>query len=189
MKQIRNIIIVVVVLLFAASHNASAQKVSISTNTLTWVNFGTANLEASVSVSKHFTIFAGAKYNPWEIRTKSQVTLMNQQTAGYLGAKYWPWHVYSGWWIGAKAQYQDFTEAGLWTQNLLKGQAAGLGLSAGYSIMITPHINLDLGLGGWGGRVLKYTGYKDLGGIEVDQSGSRNFIFLDNIIVAFAYIF
>lgn len=114
---------------------------------------------------------------------------MNQQITGFLGAKYWPWHVYSGWWIGAKAQYQDFAQAGLWSQNLVTGQAVGLGLSAGYSIMISPHVNLDLGLGGWGGRALKYTGYKDLGGIEIDQTGSKNFVFLDNIIVAFAYIF
>lgn len=189
MKNIRNIIIIIAVLLVANPRTADAQKVSVSTNMLTWANMGTANVDANVSVSKHFTLFAGAKYNPWEIRTKSQVTLMNQQITGYLGAKYWPWHVYSGWWIGAKAQFQDFDQAGLWSQNLVSGKALGLGLSAGYSIMISEHINLDLGIGGWGGRVLNYVGYKDLGGIEAATKGSRNFVFLDNMIVAFAYIF
>ena len=55
--------------------------------------------------------------------------------------------------------------------------------------MIGKHVNLDFGLGGWGGRVLKYTAYKDLGGLEVDRTGARNFIFFDSVIVAVAYIF
>jgi hypothetical protein len=114
---------------------------------------------------------------------------MNNQITGYAGVKYWPWHVYSGWWLGAKAQFQDFDEAGLWSENLVSGQALGLGLSAGYSIMIGSHVNVDFGVGGWGGRVLKYTAYKDLGGYEVDKVGAKNFIFLDNIMVAFVYIF
>lgn len=189
MKKIRNIIIIIAALLAGNAYTADAQKVSVSTNLLTWANFGTANLEANVSVSKHFTLFAGAKYNPWEIRTKSQVTLLNQQLTGFLGAKYWPWHVYSGWWIGAKAQFQDFDQAGLWSQNLVSGKALGLGLSAGYSVMISEKVNLDLGIGGWGGSVLGYTAYKDLAGLEVAQQGKRGFIFLDNMIVAFTYIF
>ena len=189
MKKIRNIIILVAVLLIAGTRTADAQKVSLSTNVVTWANLGTANLEANVSVHKNVTLFGGMKYNPWDLRTKSQVTINNQQITGYVGAKYWPWHVYSGWWLGAKAQFQDFDQAGLLSENLVSGQALGAGLSAGYSIMIGSHVNLDLGVGAWGGRVLKYTAYKDLGGYEIDTVGARNFIFLDNVIVAFAYIF
>lgn len=189
MKKLRNIIIVAAVLLFATPRLAQAQQWAVSTNAITWANLGTINLEGSVSVDKRVTLFAGAKYNPWDLRTKSQVTLMNNQITGYAGVKYWPWHVYSGWWLGAKAQFQDFDEAGLWSENLVSGQALGLGLSAGYSIMIGSHVNVDFGVGGWGGRVLKYTAYKDLGGYEVDKVGAKNFIFLDNIIVAFVYIF
>lgn len=189
MKKIRNIIILVAVLLIAGTRTADAQKVSLSTNVVTWANLGTANLEANVSLHKNVTLFGGMKYNPWDLRTKSQVTINNQQITGYVGAKYWPWHVYSGWWLGAKAQFQDFDQAGLLSENLVSGQALGAGLSAGYSIMIGSHVNLDLGVGAWGGRVLKYTAYKDLGGYEIDKVGARNFIFLDNVIVAFAYIF
>lgn len=97
MKKIRNIIILVAVLLIAGTRTADAQKVSLSTNVVTWANLGTANLEANVSVHKNVTLFGGMKYNPWDLRTKSQVTINNQQITGYVGAKYWPWHVYSGW--------------------------------------------------------------------------------------------
>jgi len=175
--------------MFGTPQLADAQQVSLSTNLLTWANFGTTNLDAAVSVSKNFTVHAGAKYNPWEFRTKSQVTILNQQITGYVGAKYWPWHVYSGWWIGAKAQFQDFAQAGIWSENLVDGQALGLGLSAGYSIMISSHVNIDFGLGGWGGRVLKYNGYNDIGGLEVGVTGAKNFIFVDSINIAIAYIF
>ena len=114
---------------------------------------------------------------------------MNQQRTAYAGAKYWPWHVYSGWWFGAKAQYTGFDEAGVFSQNLISGNALGAGLSAGYSIMLGSHVNLDLGFGAWGGRLLNYTRYNDLGGLEVASTGSRNFVFLDNVVIAFAYIF
>ena len=189
MKKFRNIIILVAVLLVAGAHSADAQKVSLSSNLITWANLGTANLEGSISVHKNVTVFAGANYNPWEMRTISEVPLSNKQITGFVGAKYWPWHVYSGWWFGAKAQFKDFDTAGLISQNLISGQALGAGLSAGYSIMIGSHVNLDLGIGAWGGRVLKYTSYKDIGGYEVDKVGARNFIFIDSVIVAFAYIF
>ena len=176
-------------LFICASRTADAQQVSISTNAITWANFGTMNVEGAVSVSKHFTVFAGVKYNPWEFATKSNVVMLDKQITGYAGAKYWPWHVYSGWWIGAKAQFQDFDQAGFLTENLVSGQALGMGLSAGYTFMISPHFNIDLGLGGWGGRVLNYTGYKDVAGIEVETTGARNFVFLDSVIIALAYIF
>ena len=191
MKHRNNIfkILFVAIIFICAPRVAHAQRVSVSTNALSWANLGTINLEGSVSVSKHFTVLAGAKYNPWKLRTKSQYVLINQQATGYVGAKYWPWHVYSGWWIGAKAQFQNFTEAGLFSENMVKGNALGAGISAGYSIMIGSHVNIDFGIGGWGGRVLKYTAYKDLGGLEVGSTGAKNFLFLDNVIVAIAYIF
>lgn len=191
MKRSNNIlkIIFVAVLFVCIPRLADAQRVSLSTNAMTWANFGTANLEAAVSVSKNFTIHAGAKYNPWEFRTKSQYVLINQQATGYVGAKYWPWHVYSGWWIGAKAQFQNFTEAGILSEEMIKGNALGAGLSFGYSFMISSHMNIDLGIGGWGGRVLNYSKYTNHYDNVLVEEGARNFVFLDNMVIAIAYIF
>ena len=191
MKHRNNIfkILFVAIIFICSPRVAHAQRVSVSTNALSWANLGTINLEGSVSVSKHFTVLAGAKYNPWKLRTKSQYVLINQQATGYVGAKYWPWHVYSGWWIGAKAQFQNFTEAGLFSENMVKGNALGAGISAGYSIMIGSHVNIDFGIGGWGGRVLKYDLYTNHYDNEKISSGAKNFVFIDNVIVAIAYIF
>lgn len=74
-------------MLLATPRLAQAQQWAVSTNAITWANLGTINLEGSVSVDKRVTLFAGAKYNPWDLRTKSQVTLMNNQITGYAGVK------------------------------------------------------------------------------------------------------
>ena len=175
MSVIRNIykITIVFLLLICASNVAKAQRWAISTNVLTWANLGTINAEGSVSVSRHFSFNAGFTVNSWELSTPTYVDIMNKQYGGYIGAKYWPWHVYSEWWIGAKMQYKNFEQVGLLTSEPVKGDALGAGLAAGYSLMIGRHVNLDFGLGFWGGRIVK----------------QRNFFFIDNVMVSFVYIF
>lgn len=172
-------------------HTAEAQKWAVSTNALTWVNLGTMNAEGSVSVDEHFTVNAGFTANPWKLTTPTNVEVMNRQYGGYLGAKYWPWHVYSEWWLGAKIQYKNFEQVGLLSQGLMLGDALGAGVSAGYSLMLGHNFNLDFGLGMWGGRLLKYEKYKgnEKKDTKLVDSGARNFIFLDNVMVSLVYIF
>lgn len=191
MKTYNNIlkIIFVILIFLSVPRLVRAQRVSVSTNALTWVNLGTINAEGSLSVSKHMTVFAGAKYNPWNIRTKSKQAFYNQQTTGYAGVKYWPWHVYSGWWFGVKTQYMDFEEYGIFTEGLIRGNALGAGISMGYSFMVTSKFNIDLGIGGWGGRIFDYERYFNIYDKEPLVSGPKNFVFVDNLIIAVAYIF
>lgn len=161
-------------LLFAGvQHAADAQEWAVSTNVLSWANLGTINAEGSYAVSDHFTYHLGFTVNPWQLRTPTYVLVKNKQYGGFVGAKYWPWQAYSEWWVGAKLQYKNFEQQGLLTGNLIKGDALGACLSAGYSLMISDHVNLDFGLGFWGGRILK----------------QRNFLFLDNVIVSIVYVF
>lgn len=193
MIDIRNIFkgIVAALALICLTQTADAQKWAVSTNALSWANLGTINAEASVSASRHFSFNAGFTANPWEMTTPTDVRIMNRQYGGYVGTKYWPWHVYSEWWIGAKVQYKNFEQVGLLTSSLIQGDAFGAGLAAGYSLMIGSHVNLDFGLGMWGGRLLDYRKYK--GAIEsesaVIEQGPRNFIYLDNIMVSLVYVF
>lgn len=163
---------------------------AVSTNAFSWVNLGTINAEGAVGIHDHFTLNAGFTANPWKMETATGVNLMNRQYGGYVGAKYWPWHTFSEWWIGAKAQYKNFEQAGLLTSNLIQGDALGAGISAGYSLMIGGHFNLDFGLGVWGGRLFRYRSYKgNTDKTKLVEDGPRNFFFLDNITVSLAYIF
>ena len=156
---------------------------AVSTNILTWLNLGTANLEADLSFHKNFSLFIGGKYNDYTFKTKSESEILNQQTTGYAGIKYWPWYVNTGWWVGIKGQYSEFATAGIFSSYLRKGTAVGGGLSGGYSFMLNKHFNLDLGLGVWGGKLIEYEDY------EKPEAGPKMFFTLDNIKVSFTYVF
>lgn len=193
MKNIGNIykVLVAALLLMCIPHMADAQKWAVSTNALSWAGLGTINAETSVSVHQHFSINAGFVANPWQMNTPTYVNLKNRQYGGYVGMKYWPWHVYSEWWVGAKFQYKNFEQVGLLSPNLRRGDAVGGGLAGGYTFLVGRNFNVDVGLGLWGGRLLRYREYE--GNVAVESKlidvGPRNFMFLDNVMIALVYIF
>lgn len=175
--------------LITISMTADAQKVSLGTDAIQWANFGTANLEMGISVHQHFSLSLGGRYNPWDFHTSSGLLMRNQQTSGYLSMRYWPWYVYSGWWLGLKAQYADYSRTGVWRHALEEGQRVGGGLSFGYTVMLSEHFNLEVGAGVWGGRSLKYTLYECPICMDVRQLGPRNFVEIDNVSLSVFYVF
>lgn len=174
---------------FAISMTAEAQKVSLGTDAIQWANFGTANLEMGISVHQHLSLSIGGRYNPWDFHSQSGLLVRNQQAGGYLGLRYWPWYVYSGWWIGAKVQYADYSRTGVWRQALEEGQRVGGGLSFGYTVMLNEHFNLEFGAGVWGGRALKYTLYECPVCMDVRKMGPCNFMDIDNVSLSMFYVF
>ena len=68
-------------------------------------------------------------------------------------------------------------------------KSIGAGLSAGYTFMINERLNLELGAGLWGGRHFKYSQYDSSETMNPITSSPKNFIAIDNITVAFMYIF
>ena len=126
---------------------AGAQKVSLSTNVLGYVNMLTLNLEGSVAVAQHWSLAASARYNPFHFKKSDGAPISSRQQAYSLGMRYWPWYVYSGWWIGGKVQYQEYNWGGLTSEKTEEGDRFGAGVSAGYTYMLAPHVNLDFGLG------------------------------------------
>lgn len=178
-----------ILLVLGLSHAARAQHISLSTNFVDWANFGTANIEAGISVSQHFSFTAGGHYNPWEFKTAKGAMMYNKQMTGYAGVRYWPWYVFSGWWIEAKAQYSSFGRTGIWRPALEKGESVGGGLSFGYTIMLNKNLNLEFGAGIWGGRHLKYTIYECPVCMRVRETGPRNFIYPDDVSISIMYLF
>ena len=171
------------------SFTANAQKVSLGTDAIQWANFGTANLEMGISVHQHLSLNVGGRYNSWDFHSQSGLLVRNQQAGGYLGLRYWPWYVYSGWWIGAKVQYADYSRTGVWRQALEEGQRVGGGLSFGYTVMLNEHFNLEFGAGVWGGRALKYTLYECPVCMDVRKMGPCNFMDIDNVSLSMFYVF
>ena len=164
--------------------------VALSTDLVDWAYLGTANLEAGVSVHRHFSLQAGAKFNPWSFKTSGLgLDLYNKQTTAYAGFRYWPWYVYSGWWVGAQAQYTGYSETGVWRHALDTGKALGAGLSFGYTLMLNENFNLEFGAGVWGGRRFEHTLYCCPDCMKVRQSGPQNFVAHNDISISVMFVF
>ena len=169
-----------------------AQIWTVQTNVLDWSALGTANVEFGASLSQHFSLVAGGRYNPWEFQDeKNDAIVRNQQKTAYLGLRYWPWYVNSGLWIAFKGQYMaSFSNTGIWRAALKEGKNGfGGGLSMGYTFMLSKHLNLELGAGAWAGVFQEYGFYSSPKKYDVREEGRKTFIYPDTVSLSFVYVF
>lgn len=159
-------------LLLGTAASASAQRFALGTNAVDWLSLGTLNIDASAAVAQRYSLHIGAELNPWTFRAGDpEKQLQMRQTSYWAGFRYWPWHVYSGWWMGADLRYSVYNMGGILRRDTEEGDAYGMGLWSGYSIMLNELWNLDLGLGVWGGYK-KYTRYScPLCGYILEEGG------------------
>lgn len=176
-----------VLLLVASPVLLRSQNASFSTNALDYVDFGTVNIEASVGVARHWSLNAGARYNPFSFGEGDGEILRRQQTYS-VGARYWPWHIYAGWWLSGKAQYQEFNTGGITSRRTSQGDRYGSSLSAGYSYLLSSHLNLDIGIGMWAGYE-KYVTYSCQHCGTVVDDGEKFFFLPNDMMLSLTYIF
>ncbi|MCM1503132.1 MAG: DUF3575 domain-containing protein [Bacteroidales bacterium] len=164
-----------------------AQKFSISTNAAGYLNFATLNIEGAYAVAQHWSLNAGVKYNPFSFNCNGR-RLQNRQQSYAVGARFWPWHIYSGWWIAAKAQYQEYNAGGILSARTEEGDRWGAGITAGYTYMVHPRLNLEFGLGLWAG-MKKYTVYSCPSCGLTTEAGKKGFILPNDLIIGISYVF
>ena len=188
----------IVFLLMASGAVATAQTWAVAANAADMMDLGTIGVEGSVAVAQHWSIHAGAKVNPWTFNRHNTWNGLfsepdpdqkqSRKQTYAIGARWWPWNVYSGWWVGGKAQYQEYNRGGIITKTAEEGDAFGAALSGGYSLMLKEHWNLDFGLGVWGG----WTNYRKYeypeNGKLIDQ-GHKWFFLPNEVILSIVYIF
>ena len=151
MRRFSSVPLLAAALLFSAPA-ARAQRFSAGSNLVDWLSFGTLNADASVAVSQHYSLHIGAELNPWTFRAGSQEKQMQMRQNSYWGGlRWWPWHIYSGWWIGADLRYTLYNAGGIVSRRTEEGEAWGAGAYGGYAVMLNEYLNLDLGIGLWGG--------------------------------------
>lgn len=169
-----------------------AQRMQLSTNALGWMCLGTMNAELNVAVAKNWSVGVSGKYNPFTYGSKAndgsnhQFQIRQRSVAAL--ARWWPWHIYSGWWVAGKAQWQEYNMGGIISSSTEEGQCVGGGLSAGYSHMISTHLNVEMGLGLWGG-LKNYVVYACPTCGRITGSGIKPFVMPDNLTVALSYVF
>ncbi len=182
------LILLPLLLLLNNAVTAQAQKWSVAVNAADAASLGTVGVEASVSTGQHISINAGAKVNPWTYNKGDENQIQNREQTYSAGVRYWPWNVYSGWWLGGKVQYQEYNRALFIEQEAEEGDAFGLGISGGYSLMLTDHLNMDFGIGLWGGYKI-YTSYACSNCGKITESGEKWFFLPNELILSFSWIF
>ena len=182
-----------------------AQTWAVAVNAADAIDLGTISVEGSVAVSQHWSLHAGAKVNPWTFNKHNTWNGLfsepdpdqkqSRKQVYAVGARWWPWNVYSGWWVGGKAQYQEYNRGGLRLpigvgndSGAEEGDAFGAALSGGYSLMLKEHWNLDFGLGVWGGWT-KYRKYEYPENGKLIEQGHKWFFLPNEVILSIVYIF
>lgn len=181
---------VIILLSALLASRAGAQEFSVSTNALGYLNLGTINMEAAMGVSRHWSVNLDLRYNPFTYPGREGVAdqMQSRQRTVALGGRFWPWHIHSGWWLAGKAQYQEFNVGGLTEAETREGDRVGGGLTGGYTYMLSPHFNIEAGAGFWAGHEI-YTVYAcPECGRKVD-SGEKNFILANDLILGLVYVF
>ena len=105
-----------------------------------------------------------------------------------LGGRYWPWHIHSGWWLSGKAQYQEYNRGGLTEAETSEGDRIGGSLGGGYTYMLSPSLNLEIGAGVWAGYE-RYTTYACPECGRVVGQGERRFVLPNDFLLGLVYVF
>ena len=177
----------VFILLALLETGASAQNASVAVNAVDCANFGTVNAEASAAMARHWTLNAGFRYNPWAFG-EGDSRMQNKTITASAGARWWPWSIYSGWWVGARAQWEQYNRGGIVSLETEEGDAYGAALSGGYSLMLHRNINLDFGLGFWGGYKT-YTVYRCPTCGKIVDEGAKAFVMPSDFLVSLMFTF
>ena len=156
---------------------------------------GTLNAGAQFSVARRVSLDANVRYNNWTYNDDTPADRFRyaQRTVA-AGIRFWPWYVYSGWWIGTKAQYQEYSRGGLFNMKYKEeGDAFGLALSGGYAVQINPWLDIDFGLGFWGGVKNSTTWFLEdescpKCGRQIDK-GTRLFLLPNEVFVSLLFVF
>lgn len=168
---------------------ARAQRVSVSTNLVDAAALGTLSAEASVAVDRHWSLGVGGRYNPWTFHSAEDGSTRQMRTRSIsAGTRFWPWNVYSGWWTGLRAQWEEYSRGGWVSPQTEEGDAYGVGLSAGYSLMLHQRVNLDFGVGFWGGYST-YTVYECPTCGKVVSEGAKTFLMPSDLLLSLMFTF
>ncbi len=168
---------------------SNGQKWAVSTNILDYANFLTLNGDISYSVHKNWTVFLSARYNPFVFNSDSSYGKLQNKTATIsAGTRYWPFFVYSGFYIGTRVRWSAFNTGGIVSGRTCQGQAAGAGINAGYSLLLTSFMNMEFGIGAWTG----WAGYSKYSAPVCGRllgTESKWFILPDEIKVSLLFTF
>ncbi len=186
----KGVILSVWIILCTVSLPAKGQRWSIATNLLDYANFLTINAELGASVHQHWSVFMKGRYNPFSFPTTVNEAGRIQNRCGSVSAgfKYWPFFVYSGFYCGGRIQWNRYNSGGIFSKSSEEGDALGIGMGIGYSLILTRHLNVEFGLGLWIGGT-GYRKYSTTACGKLTEWGVKPFIAPNDIQINILYTF
>ena len=186
-----NRLLLIAVIISVTTLSARAQHVAVSANLADIANLGTLSGGVSVAASRHISVNAGVRYNPWQYGSQEKGYFQNRKREASIGMRYWPWNIFSSWWFGLRTQVREYNSGGFFGRQITEeGIAVGAEAAFGYSYMINSHFNIEFGAGIWGGHKW-YTRYDcpRCGAILSDDNAHGWFLIPGELIVSLVYIF
>lgn len=183
------------ILLLLLPFNTRSQEVSISTNLIGYINFGTINGEFGLSLAPKWSVYFQGRYNPFTFKNRKRTMpngypfqMQNRHVSAAAGVKYWFWHVNSGWFLSSRLSYTKYNVGGIRKNDTYQGQAGGITFGAGYSLMLSEHLNLEFGLGMMCGFT-SYIKYACPRCGEITGRDKKIFIAPGNVLLQLSYVF
>lgn len=153
MKKVFEVLAVTVACLFASV--MKGQNLHVSANLLDYLNLGTINAEIGLSPAPKWTIYIRGRYNPFSFRLSKHSKQVQNRTAGLaVGGRYWFWYSNSGWFLDSNLAFNRYNTAGVLDKYAYEGDAYGIGIGAGYALMLNRKWNLNFGAGLQGGHTV-----------------------------------
>ena len=171
------------------ANTPAPNQVTVGVNLADILALGTLNIEAGAEVTSHISLNAAVRFNPWTFREGDPDTQAQYRHQTYsAGLRWWPSQVFSGWWLGASGQYQQYNRGGFIDRTTEEGDAWGATLGAGYALPLRGNLLLDFGASLFGGYALYTTYACPLCGRETD-SGTKWFVLPSSLIASLVWLF
>lgn len=175
------------ILLALSAGTVPAQNARIATNLADYACFGTINFSGEYSISPHWSLEGGLRYNNWNFGKEGNY-LQDKRRTFYAGARYWFADTCSGWWSSMRLQTEEYNRGGLFRKpQTEEGNAFGLSTGFGWSHPLRYGFRMDTGLFLWGGRT-RYDRYSTPRcGRCLVEKGRKNFIRYDCAVISLVY--
>jgi hypothetical protein len=185
MRRTKALIIAAALMAIPLSARPEEFKLSVGTNTMEYLNLLTPNLDIGVGFDRHWSMHLQGKYNPFFWQAGGE-TFQNRQLTASAGFRYWPWFLHSGWYIGSSLQYSQYNRGGILSPLTEEGDAYGIALRGGYSLMINKWMNIEFGAGIWGGKT-RFKTYQSPRCGKLLESSEKLFILPDGINISLVF--
>ena len=188
-------------LLLLARVSCGAQDFAVGVNAADLLNFGTLNVSAGYALSRHWSVEAEVRLNPWQfgrvdgsapfrqIVEDVRSSVLSRRESFTANFRWWPWYFQSEGWLSIGATVCSYDRGGwFFGPQRHKGLSFGGVLGVGWMFMLSKNLGLDVGVRGWAGmrngRV-----YKDLYFMNEFEQERGFAAGLDEVVLSFVYCF